>query len=140
MRCSYEGLVPSGLVGKVEGTCGLREALYMLALATKARHLRTPNPHTQCGSRRYCSGAKAADVTKSLSISRHFIGIFPPVNAIDQIVGVQNALQELQPGLKLRWVPRENIHLTVQFLGGALQTVSQEEQAQKVRRLARALD
>ncbi len=52
-----------------------------------------------------------------MSVIRSFIAVDLPVRLDAALAKTSNQLQEMLNGLPIRWVPVENIHLTLKFLG-----------------------
>ena len=52
-----------------------------------------------------------------MSVIRAFIAIDLPVDVQECLDQVSELLQSQLPGIPVRWVPAENIHLTLKFLG-----------------------
>ena len=52
-----------------------------------------------------------------MSVIRSFIAVDMPENLFDALSETSEQLQDMLSGLPIRWVPIENIHLSLKFLG-----------------------
>eukprot|EP01128_Nolandella_sp_AFSM9_P001358 TRINITY_DN11489_c0_g1_i1.p1 TRINITY_DN11489_c0_g1~~TRINITY_DN11489_c0_g1_i1.p1 ORF type:complete len:247 (-),score=50.41 TRINITY_DN11489_c0_g1_i1:23-763(-) len=61
-----------------------------------------------------------ADPSSFQRMPQHFVAIVPPTPVLDKIEKVQEKLKKSMTGTKLKWVPRENLHISLVVLGSQL--------------------